>query len=394
MLDGSRRFTVLRHAHSCNSPDRGRLARALPAIYVLDVPLVPVHGHAALRARLAQAVARGALPSSMLLVGPRGVGKQQLALWLARRLLCERADTDEPCGDCKACRMAAALTHPDLHWFFPRPRLKDADASPDDVREDLADAIAARLKDGGLYEPPGGDEGIYMSTVLAIVRAASLSPAMGRRKVFVIGDAERMVPQEGSDQAANAFLKLLEEPLADTTIVLTSSEPGALLPTIRSRVVAVRVAPLSDAEMAEFVADRQVADRLDLPAGEELHDLVRLASGAPGRLIERESWLVAVRQATRILDAATSDDRTRQMRVALGAGAAGARGKFSDALDALTVALHDRARAAAQRGDEAVARGAARAVDAVEQAKEMASRNVSPQLLTASLLRQIAACVR
>lgn len=290
--------------------------------------------------------------------------------------------------------MAAEIAHPDLHWFFPRPRLKDPDASHDEVREDLADAIAARLKAGGVYEAPGGDEGIFISTVLAIVHTAALSPAMSRRKVFVIGDAERMVPQEGSEQAANAFLKLLEEPLPDTTIILTSSEPGALLPTIRSRVVAIRVPPLSDAEVREFLADPRVGDRLDLPAGEELDELIRVAGGAPGRLIDRESWLAAMRHANRLLDAATSADRSRQMRLALGAGSAGARGRFSDALDALTVVLHDRARAAAERGDESVAMGAARAVDAVEEAKEMASRNVSPQLLTASLLRQIAGSVR
>jgi DNA polymerase-3 subunit delta' len=52
-----------------------------------------------------------------------------------------------------------------------------------------------------------------------------------------------MVPQEGADAAANAFLKLLEEPPADTTLILTSSEPGALLPTIRSRVVALACGP-------------------------------------------------------------------------------------------------------------------------------------------------------
>jgi len=353
------------------------------------VPLVPLHGHTALRARLAHAVGRGTLPSSLLLLGPRGVGKQQLALWLARFLVCDRPTATGPCGECKSCRMSAELKHPDLQWFFPRPRLKDADASPDDVREDMADAIAARLKAGGLYEAPGGDEGIFMSTVKTIVRTAALSPAMGRRKLFVIGDAERMVPQEGSDQAANAFLKLLEEPLADTTIILTSSEPGALLPTIRSRTVAVRVPPLTDTEVDAFFADPQIADRLDLPKGPELRELLRLAGGAPGRLIERDSWTAAMRQANRILEAATSRDHGRQMRVALGAGAAGARGKFSDALDALTVALHDRARAAADRGDEPGASGAARAVDAVEEAKEMASRNVSPQLLTASLLRQL-----
>ena len=353
------------------------------------MPLVPLFGHTALRTRLADAVARGALPASLLLLGPRGIGKQQLALWLARTLLCESVTPTGACGECKACRMTAELRHPDLHWFFPRPRLKDSDPSSEEVREDLADAIAVRLKAGGLYEAPGGDEGIFISTVAAVVHAASMSPAMGRRKVFVIGDAERMVPQEGSEQAANAFLKLLEEPLPDTSIILTSSEPGALLPTIRSRVVGARVAPLADAEMRAFIAEPRVADHLDLPSGEELEELIRLAGGAPGRLVDRESWSVAMRTANRILDAATSADRGRQMRVGLAAGSAGARGKFSDALEALTVVLHDRARSAATRGDETGARGAAHAVDAVEQAKEMASRNVSPQLLTASLIREI-----
>lgn len=354
------------------------------------MPLAPLHGHTALRARLADAVGRGALPSSLLLLGPRGIGKQQLALWLARMLLCERVNTNGPCGECKPCRMAAELTHPDLHWYFPRPRLKDTDPSPDEVKEDLADAISARLKAGGLYDASGGDEAIFLYAVRAIVQAAAFSPAMARRKVFVIGDAERMVPQESSPDAANAFLKLLEEPLADTTIILTSSEPGALLPTIRSRVVGIRAAPLTEVEVRAFIADPRVADRLDLPSGHELEELVRSAAGAPGRLIDRDSWLAAMRQANRILDAATSGDRGRQMRVALGAGSAGARGKFSDALEALTVVLHDRARAAAKRGDEPGARAAARAVDAVEEAKEMTLRNVSPQLLTASLLRHIA----
>ena len=71
---------------------------------------------------------------------------------------------------------------------------------------------------------------VWVATVRAIVQQAVLSPAITRRKVFMIGDAERMVPQEGSEQAANAFLKLLEVPPADTTIILTSSERMNLSP--------------------------------------------------------------------------------------------------------------------------------------------------------------------
>ncbi|MGH7616269.1 MAG: hypothetical protein ACREPM_03500 [Gemmatimonadaceae bacterium] len=353
------------------------------------MPLLTLYGHSALRDRFRHAVAQGSLPASLLFQGPRGIGKQQLALWLAKLLLCENADRS-PCGACRACRMSGAAQHPDLHWFFPRPRPKDSAMDPDDAREDMAAAIAARMSNGGIYEAPGGEEGIFISTTHALTRAAVLSPAMGKRKVFVVGDAERMVAQEGNDQAANAFLKLLEEPPADTTVILTSSEPGALLPTIRSRVVSVRVAPLSDDEVRAFLADPTVANQLDLGSAARTDELIGLAGGAPGRLIGRETWEAALGQARKILDAANAPDRGTRMRVALAQGGSGARGKFSDTLDALTMLLHERSRQAVHRGNDAEASGAARAVAAVEETKELAYGNVNPQLLTASLLRQLA----
>jgi DNA polymerase III subunit delta' len=353
------------------------------------VPLLPLYGHAVLKERLRAAVSRNTLPASLLLQGPRGIGKQQLGLWLARVLLCEHPER-APCGDCKACRMANALQHPDLHWYFPRPRLKDGDPDLAAVRGDNVDAIMERMAQEGVYEPSGGSEAIFVATVRAIVQTATMSPAMGNRKVFVIGDADRMVAQEGADQAANAFLKLLEEPLADTTIILTSSEPGALLPTIRSRAVTVRVPPLSEDDVRAFLADPAVSEQLD-PGRQTITDLVQLSGGAPGRLIGRASWQTALGQARRILDAAVAPDRGARMRIAIGQGASGARGKFSDTLDALTVLLHQRSQSAVERGDALHASAAARAVEAVERAKELAYGNVNPQLLTASLLHEIGA---
>ena len=371
------------------------LFRPSPNPYLGQVPLLPLYGHAALRKRFKNALARNTLPASLLLQGPRGVGKQQLALWLGRLLLCESTDRGAaPCGVCKPCRMANELHLPDLHWFFPRPRLKDSDPDPEDVQQDIGEAIAERLQNGGVYEPPGGDEAIFVATVRTIVHMAALAPAMGRRKVFVIGDAERMVAQEGSDQAANAFLKLLEEPPSNTMIILTSSEPGALLPTIRSRVVAVRVAPLSLEDVRAFLADPTVASRLDLGESDATNELLELAGGAPGRLIARDAWTAALGQARKLLDAATSPDRGTRMRAALAQGSSGARGRFSDTLDALTVLVHERTRAAARKTDDDAALGAAKAMDAIEKAKELASGNVSPQLVTASLLREIAPLVR
>jgi len=359
------------------------------------VPLLPVYGHTALRERIRDAVARKTLPASLLLDGPRGVGKQQVALWLGRMLLCEKRETEQaPCGKCKACRMALELHHPDLHWFFPRERLKGSDPDVDDIRGDMGEGIAERLASGGLYEPPGGDEGIFVATIRAVVQTASMAPAMGSHKVFVIGDAERMVAQEGNEYAANAFLKLLEEPAANTTIILTSSESGALTPTIRSRVVSLRVPRISDDDVRAFLADPTVANNLDLGDAGTTAEIVKLAGGAPGRLIGREAWQVALKQARRILDAAASPDRGTRMRVALGQGASGARGKFSDTLEALTVLLHERSRVGSVAGNVETAGGAAQAIEAVERAKELASGNVNPQLVTAGLLQKLAPLVR
>jgi DNA polymerase-3 subunit delta' len=288
--------------------------------------------------------------------------------------------------------MSSLVQHPDLQWVFPRPRLK-GDFDVDDIRQDLGEAIAERMQNGGIYEAPGGDESIFLMTTHALVQKAGLSPAMGRRKVLIVGDAERMIAQEGNDQAANAFLKLLEEPPANTTVILTSSEPGALLPTIRSRVVSVRVGPLSEQDVRSFLADVTVSNHLDA-GGHSTAELVKFARGAPGRLIGREAWEAALTQAGRLLDAAASPDRGARMRAALGQGSTGARGKFSDTLDALTELLHDRAESAARSGNESVASGAARAVAAVEEAKELAYGNVNPQLLAASLVQQINSAVR
>ena len=351
--------------------------------------IVPLFGHAEARQRFRDAAARRTLPASILIHGPRGTGKQRLALWLAQLLLCEAPDA--PCGACRSCRFAGELTHPDLHWFFPRPRLKDSDPDLEDVRDDYAGAVRERAEQGGLYAPPSGMEGIYVATVRAIVQQASLSPALGKRKVFIIGDAERMASQEGAEQAANAFLKLLEEPPEDTTIILTSSEAGALLPTIRSRVVAFPVGFLSDAHVREFIGHELVATRLKkvkaLAPG--IADRVEFAAGAPGRLLASEGWTVALESAQRMLDAATARRSGARYEAAWGQASNKARGAFADALDALTEKLHRRARDAARQGVDRDALAASRAVERVELAKERITQNVSPQLITVNLIREL-----
>jgi DNA polymerase-3 subunit delta' len=357
------------------------------------VPIIPVYGHEALRARLREAMSRGTLPGSILLHGQRGVGKQRLALWMGQTLLCS-AEAERPCGRCQHCKYATALVHPDLHWFFPRPRIKESDPDPETVRQDYGDAIRERVERGGLYTPTDGTEAIYVAVVRALLREAALSPALARRKVFVVGDAERMVSQEGSDQAANAFLKLLEEPPADTTLILTSSEPGALLPTIRSRVVAIRVAPLPDRSIREFVANRVVADALsESGVPPSIDEQVDLAQGAPGALLAAGGIRDALDQASRLLAIIERGDPADRLRIAFTQGSSKARGGFMQMLDALTVVLHHRVRSAVSEGDAKAAR-TARALETVERAKAMATGNVNPQLLSAALMRQLGSAVR
>jgi DNA polymerase-3 subunit delta' len=356
------------------------------------VPIVDLFGHEQLRERLSASIRAAKLPSSLLLQGPRGVGKQRLAIWIAQQLLC--GEENAPCGECMACRYAADLTHPDLHWVFPRPRLKDSDPDLKQVRDDYAEAIAERAGEGGLYSAPSGSEGIYVATVRYLVQQAAVAPAIGRRKVFIIGDAERMVPQEGSDMAANAFLKLLEEPPADTTIILTSSEPGALLPTIRSRVINVRVPLVHDKAVRAFVENTVVKRTLDKNGKATGAERVRAAAGAPGTLFTGDAEAKATINARRIVDAATAARASLMHSTALAQGAFGARGGFSDTLEALLELLGERARDALHRNDAYAAASASKAVESVLQAQTWTETNVSPQLIASKLIRNLSASLK
>jgi DNA polymerase III subunit delta' len=352
------------------------------------VPIVDLYGHEALSQRLAASARAHALPASLLFHGPHGVGKQRLAIWVAQTILCREADA--PCGKCASCRYASELTHPDLHWIFPRPRLKDSDPDLEQVRADYAEAIFERVTNYGLYAPPSGSEGIYVATIRSLVQRAVIAPAVGSRKVFIVGDAERMVPQEGSDMAANAFLKLLEEPPANTSIIITSSEPGALLPTIRSRVAAVRVPLVTEKAVRAFVDDPQVKKSLDKIGKASSAERVRFAAGAPGRLLGGEGNAKATMNARRMMEAAANYRHELLDSVAMSQGSFGARGNFAETLEALVELLGERARDALHRNDTQAASAASQAVAAVLEAQTYTETNVSPQLITSRLLRQLA----
>jgi DNA polymerase-3 subunit delta' len=357
--------------------------------------VIPLFGHSELRGELLGSFRRNALPQSLLFHGAAGIGKQRLALWLAQALVCESLTENGPCGSCRHCRMALELTHPDIHWVFPLPRPRDSDYTPNDAKNDYTEARLERAKAGGVYPPPSGSDGIYIATTRMLLLTASITPALAKRKVIVVGDAERMVSQLGSEQAANAFLKLLEEPPNDTWIILTSSASGDLLPTIRSRVSPIRVRPLAGSEVRAVVTHEAFAKALK-DAGVKASDdaLVQRAFGAPGGLLDSENDASIRTRAAAVVDAAMSADPTRRYIVALQQGGWGARGGFSDLLDAVTAQLHESAREAVLAGDGERAVRFARAVELVEDAKETTLTNVNPSLVTADLLDRLAHSLR
>lgn len=363
-----------------------------------------IRGHDDVRRRLGSAAVSGSLSQSILLHGPRGVGKERLGLWVAQLLVCEAPTAGAPCGVCKPCRLVQRLEHPDVHWFFPLPRPDNA--SPEKLREKLEDARAAELalRRGNAGHLPAYDKppAIFLAAVQRIQQLASVKPSMGHRKVFVVGDAELMVPQESSPEAANAFLKLLEEPPDDTTVIMTSSHPGALLPTILSRVLAIRVAPLPDEAVQGFLQE-EMSIQADA-AGR----LARLAHGAVGtaiRLASEEESGGSRAVGRELLIAALSSGAVPRYAAASARKPFGGRGDFGDELDALGEWLRD-LMAVAAGADEQVADSEARqllrravdrrhigpmgvacALERVVQAQKWAQGNVNPQLIIADLLR-------
>lgn len=364
----------------------------------LEGPGLPrVVGHQELQDRIRRAAETSRMPQSLLFHGPEGVGKQTLALWTAALLQCERLG---PCGACRSCRLAARLEHPDIHWHFPLARPKRTSTAKK-FREKLEAArleeLERRRSNPLQVAEDEGVTGIYLAAVEEIRAQASRRPAMGDRVVFVIGHADRMVPQRSSPEAANAFLKLLEEPPPFAVLILTSSRPAALLPTIRSRSLSVRMPTLADEEVEAFVRDR-----LDLDAA-EAERTARLAQGSIGHALRIAGGLESEtrQQAAALIRAALSPRDADRYACALEFSARGARGEFSATLVALSELLRDLLGLASGTPESALdperarrlagerrlsARGVVEALDAVERALGAAAGNTNPQAVAARLL--------
>jgi DNA polymerase-3 subunit delta' len=202
-------------------------------------------------ADLQQRRAQGRLAHALMFVGPAGIGKHQLAERFAQSLLCAQPHADgQPCGHCHACSLYAAGTHPDLFRLSPEEDSKN----------------------------------IRIDQIRALIEGMSLSSHYGRHKVVILNPADAM-----NIAAANALLKTLEEPPADTILLLVTDRPSFLPATIRSRCQTLRLAlPARDEAQA------WLATQLGNP--EEAAVLLALAGGAPLAALDLADEQLARRQ--------------------------------------------------------------------------------------------------
>lgn len=349
----------------------------------------PLVGHADRLEEIGCAIAADRFPQVLLLMGPEGVGKQRLGLWIAQRLLCASPEGPMPCGHCPGCHKVLNLGHPDLHWFvpIPRPKASDPDKQVDEAADSLAEIMAER-RSSSLYQPPDGMASHSVASARLLARRVSLTPVEGPRKVILLGHADRLVPQESSPEAANALLKLLEEPPASTWIILTTTDAGQVLPTIRSRAVPIRLRPLPDALVHTFLADHLS------PVPSDLNLRVRQAEGSIGlALAEGEAGSKGAVAAANFLAAVRNTEEAYGRCLAQAPWQA--RGEFSDLLESLAGSLGDAVRSSTGtpprrplppplRGinDPAIL---LHALSRVQETWTLAQGNGNPQLLLATL---------
>lgn len=194
------------------------------------------------------------LSGSYLFAGEDGIGKKLVAKTLAKALNCEN-ETQDSCDRCASCLKIERGQYPDMHCL-------DTEAS----------------------------DSIKIEYIRQLQKDINLRPYAGRKKVFIIDDAHNLTPE-----AANALLKILEEPPEDSLIILISAKPALLFKTIISRCKMLRFCPLQRAKLEEIL-------RRDFHlANNTAHYLAYFCEGRLGRALKLKDTDI-LKEKNRIID--------------------------------------------------------------------------------------------
>ncbi len=188
-------------------------------------------------------VTSGTLPHALLLTGGNGIGKREFAVQLGKLLLCNtfqakpNTENPVPCGHCQACALNKAMTHPDFKLVEPESEGK----------------------------------------IISIDQIRDLSEFLGLKSHYGLGQVAIIHPAEKLNRfAANSLLKTLEEPTSASLIILVTSQPSALLPTIRSRCQQVAFQqPTADTTLHWLKSNADTSDE------DKIKAMLHLAHGGP-----------------------------------------------------------------------------------------------------------------
>lgn len=215
------------------------------------MPFANIIGHEFQKEALLRASREGRVSHAYLFFGPDGIGKKLMAIEFGKVLNCLRENSNGGHCDCNSCKKIEKGIHPDV-FLVEQKGVKDIKV--DQIREEVEERLFFK-------------------------------PFEGRYKLAIVDNAHRMNPS-----AQNAFLKTLEEPPPDSVIVLISSQPQALLPTIHSRCQSVEFKPLPQ----EVILD-EIKRRTDLSPDEYII-ASRLSGGSLGRALNLDKNLLSQRK--------------------------------------------------------------------------------------------------
>ena len=254
------------------------------------------------------------LPGALLFAGEDAIGKKLFALEIAKALNCRSPRGVEGCGQCPSCVRISKFNY---------PQSSESDDWKGIIWTDHADV--------GMVVAP--KRVLLVEQMRLIEREANYRPYEGKARVFLIEDADKL-----NDASANALLKVLEEPPHTSHIVLLTSRPAMLLPTIRSRCQLIRFSPLTAAEIETHLLVNKIA------SPNEARIRARVARGSLGRAVaqdldsfnEQRKAMLQVLQALSI-----SEDRIQLLRSAEELNEAKYRDEYESRLDILETLIRD-----------------------------------------------------
>ena len=247
-----------------------------------------VIGHEWVVRSLERSRANDRVAHAYLFTGPHAIGKTTLARALAQSWQC--TSESRPCGECPACLKIARDRHPDVQIIEGGP-------------------VGYKFDDKAPPPPPRANDWerriLKIDQIRALQHDVSRSPFEGRWNIIILRRFE-----EANEEAANAFLKTLEEPPSHTRLILTARDASLLLPTIASRCQVFALRPLPPTQVESALIERWHAD----PTLARL--LARLCSGRIGWAVRalEDAKLLQTRQAHLTqLDAVLSEGRTERL---------------------------------------------------------------------------------